>query len=48
MKADLKNDNILQHHLHSAKTLVYDKCGFDFCELITENESQEYGACALN
>jgi hypothetical protein len=44
MKAGLKDDNILQHHFHSAKTLVYDNCGFDFCELIAENGSQEYGA----
>jgi hypothetical protein len=43
--ADLKDDNILQHHLHTAKNLVYDKCGFNFCELISEEESKEYGAC---
>ena len=43
--ADLKDENNLQYHLHTAKTLVYDKCGFDFEELIAEDESQEYGAC---
>ena len=46
-KADLKDDNNLQHHLHTAKYLVYDKCGFDFDELIAEDESQEYGACTF-
>ncbi len=45
--ADLKDANNLQHHLHNAKTLVYDKCGFDFGELIAEGESQEYGACTF-
>lgn len=45
--AGLKDDNNLQHHLHNAKTLVYDKCGFDFGELIAEDESQEYGACTF-
>jgi len=40
----IDNSN-LQHHLHIAKTLVYNKCGFDFSELIVEDESQEYGAC---
>lgn len=46
-KEDLKDDNNLQQHLYSAKTLVYDKCGFDFGELIAEDESQEYGACTF-
>lgn len=46
-KADLKDDNYLQHYLRNAKTLVYDKCGFDFDELIIEEESQEYGACTF-
>ncbi len=42
--AHLKDGKNLQHHLHRAKTLLYDKCGFDFGELIAEDESQEYGA----
>jgi hypothetical protein len=46
-KVDLKDDNNLQHHLHNAKTLVYDKCDFNFGELIVEDESQEYGACTF-
>ena len=46
-KADLKDDNNLQHHLHTAKTLVYDKCGFDFGGLVADDESQEYGACTF-
>lgn len=46
-KTDLTDDNNLQNHLYSAKTLVYDKCGFDFGELISEDESQEYGACTF-
>lgn len=45
--SELKDDNNLQHHLHNIKTLVYDKCGFDFGELIVENESQDYGACTF-
>ena len=46
-KADLKDDNYLQHYFRNAKTLLYDKCGFDFDELIIEDESQEYGACTF-
>ena len=46
-KVNFKSDNNLQQHLHIAKTLVYDKCGFHFGELIVENESQEYGACTF-
>jgi hypothetical protein len=46
-KVDLKDDTNLQHHLHNAKTLVYDKCDFNFGELIVEDESQEYGACTF-
>ena len=47
-KADLKDDNNLQYHLHTAKNLVYDKCGFDLGELTIEDESREYGACTLD
>lgn len=47
IKADLKDDNNLQYHLNTAKSLVYDKCGFDFGGLIVEGESQEYGACTF-
>lgn len=36
-----------QSQLYLAKTLVYDKCGFDFRELVLEDESQEYGACTF-
>jgi hypothetical protein len=43
----LKDDNNLQQHLHHAKTFVFDKCGFDFDKLITDDESQEYGACSF-
>lgn len=43
----MKDDNILQRHIHNAKTFVYDKCGFNFSELNVENESKEYGACAF-
>ena len=46
-KAGLIDENILQHHLQTAKTLVYNKCGFDFGELIIEDESREYGACTF-
>lgn len=28
-----------------AKSLLYDKCGFELTEPIAENESSEYGAC---
>ncbi|MGE5106589.1 MAG: MepB family protein [Sphingobacteriales bacterium] len=34
----------MHNELCIAKILVYDKCGFDFTELVTEDESQEYGA----
>jgi hypothetical protein len=39
--------NNFQDQLYIAKTLVYDKCGFAFAELIKEDESQEYGACTF-
>jgi hypothetical protein len=45
MKANLTVENNLQYHLHTAKNLVYNKCGFYFNELIIEEESNEYGAC---
>lgn len=46
-QTDLTDENNLQQHLHAAKTLVYDKCGFNFSDLIVEDESQEYGACTF-
>jgi hypothetical protein len=46
-KSDLTDDSNLRHHLHTAKTLLYDKCGFEFDQLIVEDESQEYGACTF-
>jgi MepB protein len=30
-----------------AKTLVYDKCGFDLTNLKVDIESTEYGACSF-
>lgn len=41
------DSNNIQQHLYTAKNLVYDKCGFNFGELIIEDESQEYGACTF-
>ncbi|MBB2144353.1 MepB family protein [Pedobacter sp. LMG 31464] len=35
----------INNSLFLAKTLVYDKCGFDFSELKIEKESVEYDAC---
>jgi hypothetical protein len=45
---DLVKDSFLHRHLSIAKALVYDKCGFEFDNLILEDESMEYGACTFS
>lgn len=35
----------IHEDFYVAKSLVYDKCGFELTEPTVENESSEYGAC---
>lgn len=45
IKTNWKVAENLQDELYISKTLVYDKCGLNLGELLTEEESKEYGAC---
>lgn len=40
-------ENSFRNDINDAKTLVYDKCGFDFTVLKLNSESIEYGACSF-
>ena len=44
---DIQNVKHLPKDLLITKELVYDTCGFDFKNVITETESAEYGACTF-
>lgn len=38
---------MLNSELHLIKELVYDKCNFEFTNLIIDSESEEYQACSF-
>lgn len=43
----MKDNNHLNSELLQVKELVYDKCNFEFTNLVIDSESEEYQACSL-